>query len=122
MQAVSSIAQKYKNDIAYHHKVRYLADDFSAFSPKRISSYFSISSDKVILNLTIFLCPFLAEAKCSPLNPCLNGGRCQEMPFSYMCICKNGFAGRNCESMFILLILSYKTRIGCGLSKIVSTN
>ena len=111
MQAISSTAQKSKSDIACHHKVRYIADDFSAFFPKNISLYFSISSDMVVLSLTIYLFLSLAEAKCSPLNPCLNGGRCQEMPFSYMCICKNGFAGRNCESMFMSLILSYKTRM-----------
>lgn len=35
---------------------------------------------------------------CSP-NPCLNGGTCVEMTFSYACQCMAGFTGPSCSSL-----------------------
>lgn len=34
-------------------------------------------------------------------QPCLNGGECSVSslnPVDYICICKNGYSGRNCQS------------------------
>ncbi|XP_072047293.1 fibropellin-3-like [Amphiura filiformis] len=32
------------------------------------------------------------------LEPCLNGGTCEDLAFDYMCTCPLGFTGRNCET------------------------
>ena len=45
---------------------------------------------------------FLSDVdECAALNPCKNGGRCQNTRGGYSCSCAQRFAGKNCDqSMF----------------------
>ena len=67
----------------------------------------SLALLRIVFNAYFIFLRCTAEAKCSPINPCLNGGRCQEMPSTYICICKNGFAGRNCDGIYVFALYSY---------------
>lgn len=52
-------------------------------------------ADYLLLNLSIVL---LADVDPCSINPCLNGGSCVNHPSgNYTCICKSGWAGKQCE-------------------------
>ena len=49
----------------------------------------------LLLNLSIVL---LADVDPCSINPCFNGGSCVNHPSgNYTCICKSGWAGKQCE-------------------------
>lgn len=52
-------------------------------------------ADYLLLNLSIVL---LADVDPCSINPCFNGGSCVNHPSgNYTCICKSGWAGKQCE-------------------------
>ena len=52
-------------------------------------------ADYLLLNLSIIL---LADVDPCSINPCFNGGSCVNHPSgNYTCICKSGWAGKQCE-------------------------
>ena len=52
-------------------------------------------ADYLLLNLSIVL---LADVDPCSINPCFNGGSCVNHPSGhYTCICKSGWAGKQCE-------------------------
>ena len=44
-----------------------------------------------------------------PGSPCKNGATCQNIPGSYLCSCKAGFTGRNCDTGQLARSLSNPT-------------
>ena len=52
-------------------------------------------ADYLLLNLSTVL---LADVDPCSINPCFNGGSCVNHPSgNYTCICKSGWAGKQCE-------------------------
>ena len=35
--------------------------------------------------------------ECTTLNPCRNGATCRNTNGSYVCVCLNGYEGKNCD-------------------------
>ena len=41
---------------------------------------------------------YITDAHPCNSNPCQNGGTCTEQSLSFICTCRQGFAGRLCET------------------------
>ena len=54
----------------------------------------SVQSGYSVLIVFVVL---IERSFCHP-SPCLNGGTCTEIDESYMCVCAQGYKGKNCES------------------------
>lgn len=44
-----------------------------------------------------FILLFIDIDECEPVNPCENGGTCENQPGGYSCNCENGYTGQKCE-------------------------
>ena len=51
------------------------------------------------LVLTAIYCFLVHSARCS-YKPCLNGGKCTALIDKYVCTCREGFYGINCERKY----------------------
>ena len=48
-------------------------------------------------NLYQFVLSYLDINECAG-SPCKNGAKCLNIPGRYLCSCKSGFTGRNCDT------------------------
>lgn len=67
------------------------------FYSQRVDPYEHVITMKVMTIITTH--PAALSSHCFP-NPCKNEGLCAEVKNreGYMCVCKEGFVGTNCES------------------------
>ena len=50
------------------------------------------------MTISMFFVGFFIDIDECKTKPCINGGKCENLPGSYRCNCRSGFMGYHCQT------------------------
>ena len=51
-----------------------------------------------VMTISMFFVGFFIDIDECKTKPCINGGKCENLPGSYRCNCRSGFMGYHCQT------------------------